>query len=103
MGEELKGGEARSKERVVRVEVSERGEHSALGRASHPARAGRKSALHGSREQRTGREQAERHCPGPGGRDRQGEQEKGQPGWWLWGGEQGQHGEGFLWAQEFSG
>lgn len=54
----------------MRVEVPERGEHSAPGRASHPGRAvppsgtaaalhRRKPALHGSREQRTAREQAE--------------------------------------------
>lgn len=105
---ELKGGEARSKEHVVRVEVSVRGEHRALGSAPTLAGLchlrephGRKSALHraGSKERAESRQ---RHCPGPGGRGRQGEQEKGQPGWCLGGGEQGQHGEGFLWAEEFS-
>lgn len=59
---ELKRGEAQSKEHVVSVEVSVRGEHSALSSASHPGRAvpltgtaaalhGRKSAPHGSRDQ----------------------------------------------------
>lgn len=52
---ELKRGEAQSKEHVVSVEVSVRGEHSALGSASHPGRAvpltGTAAALHGSSDQ----------------------------------------------------
>lgn len=106
---ELKGGEAWSKEHVVSVEVSERGEQCPPW-ASHPGtavplvgtarekispaweqgqgakngqRAGRGTALAG-RKKKAGRagERAARVVAG--------------------GGEQGQHGAGALWAQEFS-
>lgn len=105
---ELKGGEARSKEHVVSVEVSGREEHSALGSASHPGRAvplagpaGRKSALHGSREQRTGRGQAEA-LPWPRRKRQAGRAAERAARVVAGGGEQGQHGGGFLWAEEFS-
>lgn len=61
---ELKGGEARSKEHVVSVEVSVRGGHSALGSASHPGRAVPLAGTAWEKispawEQRMGRKQAE--------------------------------------------
>lgn len=106
---ELKGGEAWSKEHVVSVEVSVRGEHSALlGAASHPGTA---VPLAGTAweqispgwEQGQGAENGQRAGTGTAlaRRKRQGEQGKGQPGWWL--GEQSRAaGAGALWAEEFS-
>lgn len=96
----MKGGEARSKEHVVSVEVSVRGEHSALGSAPHPGRAVPLAGTAWEKispawEQRTGRKQAEAR-PWPRRKSRG----KGSQGG-GWGRRAGSM-EKFLWAEEFS-
>lgn len=75
------------------VEVSVRGEHGALGSATCRNCTGENQPCMGEKNrQKAGRGTA---------LAQEEEQEKGQAGWRL-GEESREHGEGFLWAEEFS-